>query len=155
MNPHGVGYKHTWYLPDVRWWWETITKLFLSNIMVKVMYNDQLVYKVVIWVFVWISLWKEKLALTTIPLSGIVYTLMKNIGATLAEDGTNNSEMLGDNYIWVSQNATVVKPRKQEMLQTSSYFSNLDIRHRYFCHRYHHHQLQHTNYGSIWKCTIS
>ncbi len=31
--------------------------------MVKVMYNDQLVYKVVIWVFFRISLWKEKVAL--------------------------------------------------------------------------------------------
>ncbi len=31
--------------------------------MVKVMYNDILVYKVVIWVFFWISLWKEKEAL--------------------------------------------------------------------------------------------
>ncbi len=32
--------------------------------MVKVMYNDQLVYKVVIWAFFGISLWKEKVALT-------------------------------------------------------------------------------------------
>ncbi len=31
--------------------------------MVKVMYNDKLVYKVVIWVFFVISLWKEKEAL--------------------------------------------------------------------------------------------
>ncbi len=31
--------------------------------MVKVMYNDQLVYKVVIWAFVGISLWTEKVAL--------------------------------------------------------------------------------------------
>ncbi len=29
------------------------------------MYNDQLVYKVVIWKFFGISLWKEKVALTT------------------------------------------------------------------------------------------
>ncbi len=28
------------------------------------MYNDQLVYKVFIWVFFGISLWKEKVALT-------------------------------------------------------------------------------------------
>ncbi len=28
--------------------------------MVKVLYNDQLVYKVVIWIFLGISLWKEK-----------------------------------------------------------------------------------------------
>ncbi len=28
------------------------------------MYNDKLVYKIVIWVFVGISLWKEKEALT-------------------------------------------------------------------------------------------
>ncbi len=33
--------------------------------MVKVMYNDQLVYKVFIWAFFGISLWEEKLALTT------------------------------------------------------------------------------------------
>ncbi len=33
--------------------------------MVKVMYNDQLVYKVVIWAFSGISLWTEKLALIT------------------------------------------------------------------------------------------
>ncbi len=33
--------------------------------MVKVMYNDQLVYKVVIWLFFGISLWKEKVALTS------------------------------------------------------------------------------------------
>ncbi len=31
--------------------------------MVKVMYNDQLVYKVVIWAFFEISLWTEKVAL--------------------------------------------------------------------------------------------
>ncbi len=31
--------------------------------MVKVMYNDQLVYKVVIWAIFGISLWKEKVAL--------------------------------------------------------------------------------------------
>ncbi len=31
--------------------------------MVKVMYNDQLLYKVVIWAFIGISLWKEKVAL--------------------------------------------------------------------------------------------
>ncbi len=31
--------------------------------MVKVMYNDQLVYKVVIWVFFGISLWTKKVAL--------------------------------------------------------------------------------------------
>ncbi len=31
--------------------------------MVKVMYNDQLVYKVVIWAFFRISLWTEKVAL--------------------------------------------------------------------------------------------
>ncbi len=32
--------------------------------MVKVMYNDKLVYKVVIWVVFLISLWQEKVALT-------------------------------------------------------------------------------------------
>ncbi len=31
--------------------------------MVKVMYNDQLVHKVVIWAFFGISLWTEKVAL--------------------------------------------------------------------------------------------
>ncbi len=31
--------------------------------MVIVMYNDKLVYKVIIWVFFGISLWKEKVAL--------------------------------------------------------------------------------------------
>ncbi len=30
------------------------------------MYNDQLVYRVVIWVFFGISLWKEKIALTSL-----------------------------------------------------------------------------------------
>ncbi len=64
MSPHVIGYKKTWYPPDVRKWLEMFTKLFLSNIiMVKVMYNDQLVYKVVIWAFFGISLWKEKVAL--------------------------------------------------------------------------------------------
>ncbi len=33
--------------------------------MVKVMYNDQLVCKVVIWAFFGISLWTDKLALST------------------------------------------------------------------------------------------
>ncbi len=28
--------------------------------MLKVMYNDQLVYKIVIWAFIWISVWTEK-----------------------------------------------------------------------------------------------
>ncbi len=32
--------------------------------MVKVMYNDQLVYKVVFWALFGISLWKDKVALT-------------------------------------------------------------------------------------------
>ncbi len=32
--------------------------------MVKVMYNDQLVYKVVIWAFFGISLWTKKVALS-------------------------------------------------------------------------------------------
>ncbi len=32
--------------------------------MVNVIYNDQLVYKVVIWAFFGISLWTEKVALT-------------------------------------------------------------------------------------------
>ncbi len=32
--------------------------------MVKVMYNDQLVYKVVIWTYFGISLWTEKVALS-------------------------------------------------------------------------------------------
>ncbi len=41
-------------------WWDTFTKLLLSNIMVKVMYNDKLIYKVVIWVFFGVILWKEK-----------------------------------------------------------------------------------------------
>ncbi len=35
--------------------------------MVKVMYNDKLVYKVVIWTFFGISLWKEKVALIYAP----------------------------------------------------------------------------------------
>ncbi len=34
--------------------------------MVKVIYNDQLVYKVVIWVFFGISLWTEKVALNLV-----------------------------------------------------------------------------------------
>ncbi len=34
--------------------------------MVKVMYNDQLVYKVVIWAFFEIHLWTEKVALRQI-----------------------------------------------------------------------------------------
>ncbi len=33
MSPNGIGYKQTWYPPDVRQWWETFTKLFLSNII--------------------------------------------------------------------------------------------------------------------------
>ncbi len=37
----------------------------------KVIYNDQLVYKVVIWAFFRISLWKEKVALN--PYSPICY----------------------------------------------------------------------------------
>ncbi len=35
--------------------------------MVKVVYNDKLAYKVVIWVYFGISLWKEKEALNRIP----------------------------------------------------------------------------------------
>ncbi len=31
----------------------------------KMMYNDKIVYMVVIWMFFWISLWKEKEALNT------------------------------------------------------------------------------------------
>ncbi len=33
MSPHGIGYNMTWYPPYVRLWWETFTKLFLSNII--------------------------------------------------------------------------------------------------------------------------
>ncbi len=40
--------------------------------MVKVMYNDQLVYKVFIWVFCGIILWKEKVALRW-----IIFTTMR------------------------------------------------------------------------------
>ncbi len=31
ISPHGSGYKQTYFSPDVRKWWETFTKLFLSN----------------------------------------------------------------------------------------------------------------------------
>ncbi len=34
--------------------------------MVKVIYNDKLLYKVVIWVFLGISLWKQKEALSVV-----------------------------------------------------------------------------------------
>ncbi len=44
--------------------------------MVKVMYNDQLVYKVVIWAFILISLWKENVAL----ILSIVYLLQDEDG---------------------------------------------------------------------------
>ncbi len=33
MSPHGIRYKQTWYLPDVRYCWETCTKWFLCNII--------------------------------------------------------------------------------------------------------------------------
>ncbi len=33
ISPHGIGYKQTWYPPDVRSWWETFANLFLSNII--------------------------------------------------------------------------------------------------------------------------
>ncbi len=52
--------------------------------MVKVMYNDQLVYKVVIWPFFGISLWTEKVALT-LNLSYTLYTSIIKIAYT-----TNN-----------------------------------------------------------------
>ncbi len=44
------------------------------------MYNDQLVYKVVIWVFFLISLWKENVALSTSNLvqNKIVFVCYKN-----------------------------------------------------------------------------
>ncbi len=40
--------------------------------MVKVVYNDQLVYKVVIWAFFGISLWTEKVALINIGADEII-----------------------------------------------------------------------------------
>ncbi len=33
MCPHGIGYKQTWYPPDVKLWWDTFITLFLSNII--------------------------------------------------------------------------------------------------------------------------
>ncbi len=44
--------------------------------MVKVMYNDQLVYKVVIWSFFGISLWKEKVVLRVKIVKATFYTLI-------------------------------------------------------------------------------
>ncbi len=49
--------------------------------MVKVIYNDQLVYKVVIWAFFGISLWTEKVAL--ICLKKHSYTLQKKDTKTI------------------------------------------------------------------------
>ncbi len=45
--------------------------------MVKVMDNDQLVYKVVIWALFVISLWKEKVALK--PLIDVVKTFHRHM----------------------------------------------------------------------------
>ncbi len=42
--------------------------------MVKVMYNDKLLYNVVIWVFCVISLWKEKEALSKVDWSLLTKT---------------------------------------------------------------------------------
>ncbi len=53
--------------------------------MVKVMYNDKLIYKVVIWVFFGISLWKEKEALIVSRL----YTLLEK-GTCRQQGGTVN-----------------------------------------------------------------
>ncbi len=47
--------------------------------MVKVMYNDKFVYKVVIWAFFGISLWKEKVAL----MWSLPYNLFKYDGTCL------------------------------------------------------------------------
>ncbi len=33
MSPYGIDSKQTWYPADVRYWSETFTKLFLSNII--------------------------------------------------------------------------------------------------------------------------
>ncbi len=64
-SPQYIDYKQTWYSPDVRYWWETFTKLFLSNIINhgESDYNNQLVYKVVIWAILGISLWTKKIVL--------------------------------------------------------------------------------------------
>ncbi len=43
--------------------------------MVKVMNNDQLVYKVVIWAILGISLRKEKVALNIVPINIIVIVI--------------------------------------------------------------------------------
>ncbi len=39
------------------------------------MYNDQLIYKVVIWAFCGISLWKEKVALRVLLVTMLVTTI--------------------------------------------------------------------------------
>ncbi len=61
MNLHGIGYKQTWYPPDVRYWWETLTKLFLSNII----NHGKSDVQWPIWIIFGISVWKEKVALIT------------------------------------------------------------------------------------------
>ncbi len=45
--------------------------------MVKVIYNDKLVYKVAIWAFFGISLWKEKVALNEYALLQLVIQISK------------------------------------------------------------------------------
>ncbi len=53
--------------------------------MVKVMYNDQLVYKVIIWAFFGISLWKEKVALTRISHNHIMLNFESCLFACIAK----------------------------------------------------------------------
>ncbi len=56
--------------------------------MVKVKYNDQLVYKVVIWAFFGISLWTEKVALNR-----NTYSLLRNVEHSLGLSAECDSYM--------------------------------------------------------------
>ncbi len=55
--------------------------------MVKVMYNDQLVYKVVIWTFLGIGLWTKKVALKCMGnLEPVHFTSFKRYNTSVRND---------------------------------------------------------------------
>ncbi len=66
--------------------------------MVKVIYNDQLVYKVIIWAFFGITLWREKVALIVVHIICIIVQCAGNDVNNVCGDNFNEEMYIF--YLW-------------------------------------------------------
>ncbi len=95
---YSVHVNESTYPPDVRWSWETFTKLFLSNIINHGESDVQwsINKKVVIWAFFWISLWKEKVAL--------IWEAYEHEAARQCSGSLSGYLLLCNDMLWVVMN---------------------------------------------------